>query len=104
MYTTCLKLKLKPGCYEGYKKAHDELWQELAEGMRRCGVNMAIYRDDQNLIVFAAAPTEADWLRSRQDPILGEWNVHMTQFLETDDSGGITFTKLEKSFGFGEFQ
>jgi len=98
MYTTCLKLKLKPDCYEGYKKAHDELWPEVAESMKRCGVSMAIFRDDQDLLVFAVAPTEADWLRSRQYPILEEWNIYMTKFLETDDSGGIAFTQLEKAF------
>jgi len=34
MYTIGLALTLRPGKYDGYKRAHDELWPELAEGMR----------------------------------------------------------------------
>ena len=104
MHTIGLKLTLKLGCYEGYKAAHDQLWPEIAEGMTRCGVSMAIYRDGQSLFLFATAATEDDWLRSRQDSILEEWNATMTNFLETDDSGGIAFTELNKAFGFGSFQ
>ena len=103
MYNIALKLKLKSGGYAGYKKAHDELWPELAGGMKRCDVSMAIYRDGQSLFVFATAPTEAAWLRSRQDPVLEKWNKYMAQFLETDASGGIVCARLEKSFGFGDY-
>ena len=59
MFTMGLGLTLRPGAYEGYKRAHDELWPELAEGMRANEVSMAIYRDGNRLFVFAAAPSEA---------------------------------------------
>ena len=49
------------------------------------------------------APTEADWCRSRQDPVLERWNAHMAQFLETDDTGGIVFKEFDKAFEFGDF-
>ena len=104
MYTISLKLRPKPGCYADYKKAHDELWPELAAGMKHCNVSMSIGWDGESLFVFAAAPTEVDWLRSRQDPVLEKWNDYMTRFLETDETGGIAFQKLDKAFGFGEFQ
>src|SRR5260370_2801823 len=70
MYTIGLALTLRPGMYDGYKRAHDELWSELAEGMRANDVSMAIYRDADRLFVFGAAPSEAHWYRSRQHPIL----------------------------------
>lgn len=104
MYTIGFALTLRPGAYEGYKRAHDELWQELAEGMRANDVNMAIYRDGNRLFVFAAAPSEAHWQRSRQDPILAKWDKTMAEFLETDASGQLAFTLLPKAFGFGKFQ
>jgi L-rhamnose mutarotase len=104
MYTIGLALTLRPGKYEGYKRAHDELWPELAEEMRAAGVNMAIYLDGNRLFLFAAAPSEADWNRSRRDPILAKWDKNMAEFLETDPAGNLAFTLLPKAFGFGEFE
>jgi L-rhamnose mutarotase len=104
MYTIGLALTLRPGKYDAYKRAHDELWPELAEGMRANNVRMAIYRDADRLFVFAAAPSEAHWDRSRQDPILAKWDKSMCEFLETDDDDNLAFTLLSKAFGFGEFK
>ncbi len=104
MFTFGLAMTLRPGAYEKYKRAHDELWPEIAEGMRGNGVSMAIYRDGNRLFVFAAAPSEEHWNRSRQDPILAKWDARMTEFVEGDEKGGIAFTFLPKAFGFGEFK
>ncbi len=104
MYAIGLALTLRPGAYEGYKRAHDELWPELAEGMRANDVSMAIYRDGNRLFVFAAAPSKAHWQRSRQDPNLSRWDKYMADFLETDAEGRLAFKVLPKAFGFGEFQ
>lgn len=104
MYSIGLALTLRPGAYEGYKKAHDELWPELAEGMRANHVSMAIYRDGDRLFVFASAPSEADWNRSREDPVPAMWDAEMTRFLEADSAGKLAFTLLPKAFGFGEFR
>ena len=97
-------MKLRPGAYKAYKLAHDQLWPELAEGMRANQVSMAIYRDGDHLFLFAAAPSEAHWQRSRQDPILARWDAGMADLLETDKRGGIAFSLLPKAFGFGEFK
>ena len=104
MYCLGLAMTLRPGAYERYKLAHDQLWPELAEGMRANQVSMAIYRDGDRLFLFAAAPSQAHWERSRQDPVLTRWDAVMTEFLETDDHGRIAFTVLPKAFGFGEFE
>jgi len=101
IYSIALKLKLKSGGYEGYKKAHDTLWPELADGMKRSNVSMAIFKDGQNLYVFASAPTKADWLRSREHPVLQRWSSHMTSFLEADASGAIVCDSMERLFVFG---
>jgi L-rhamnose mutarotase len=103
MYCLGLGLTLRPGAYKKYKQAHDELWPELAEGMRANEVSMAIYCDGNRLFVFAAAPSESHWQRSRQDPILAKWDAGMAEFLETDANGRLAFTVLTKAFGFGEF-
>lgn len=104
MFTLALAMRLLPGAYEKYKLAHDQLWPELAAGMTTHQVSMAIYRDGDRLFLFAAAPSEAHWLRSRQDPILGRWDAQMAELLETNEQGGIVFTILPKAFGFGEFK
>src|SRR5947209_4032518 len=98
MYTIGLALTLRPGAYEAYKRAHDELWPELAEGMRANGVTMAIYRDGNRLFLFAAAPSEAHWDRSRADPVLEQWDTSMAELLETDANGRLAFTLLPKAF------
>ena len=48
--------------------------------MRANDVSMAIYRDADRLFVFAAAPREAHWDRSRQDPILAKWDKACVSF------------------------
>jgi L-rhamnose mutarotase len=103
MFTLGLALTLRPGAYEKYKLAHDHLWPELAACMKANRVSMAIYRDGDRLFVFAAAPTEDDWLRSRQDPVLGRWDALMAEFIETNQQGHLAFTLLPKIFGFGNF-
>ena len=97
-------MNLRLGASEKYKLAHDQLWPELAEGMRANQVSMAIYRDGDCLFLFAAAPSEDHWQRSRQDPVLARWDAGMADLLETDKQGGIAFTVLPKAFGFGEFK
>ena len=97
-------MSLRPGACAEYQAAHDQLWPELAAGMKANQVSMAIYRDGQRLFLFAAAPSEAHWRRSRADPILVEWDARMTKLLETDVAGKIAFAILPKAFGFGEFQ
>jgi L-rhamnose mutarotase len=103
MYSIALAMTLKPGAWEGYKSAHDALWPEIARSMSDSGVSMAIHRDGPRLFLFATAPTEADWQKSRQAPDLARWDAQMTRFLETTPDGRIAFTLLEKAFGFGAF-
>ena len=103
MFTIGLALTLKPDAYAGYKQAHDELWPELARGMSANGVNMAIYREGRRLFLFATAPDAQSWERSREDPILNDWNQEMALYLETDAEGRLAIEPLEKAFGFGQF-
>jgi L-rhamnose mutarotase len=104
MFTIGLAMKLRSGAFEKYKLAHDQLWPELAAGMSANRVSMAIYRDGDGLSLFAAAPSEAHWQRSQQDPMLARWDARMTEFLETNVQGGIAFANLPRVFAFGEFE
>ena len=104
MFSIGLGMTLKPGAYEGYKKAHDECWPELLEHQRTCGVSMVIYRWGDRLFVHATAPSKADWLKTREGPKVDQWNEYMTQYLETDQEGNILFEDLEPAFGSGIFK
>ena len=104
MYAIGLAMTLRPGCYAEYKKAHDELWADIAKSMSDNQVNMAIYRFGENLIIHATAPSEEHWDRSRQAPILVEWHDYMAKLLETDAAGEILFEELEEAFAFGQFK
>ena len=103
MYSTALVMRLRPGGYPGYKKAHDELWPEINRSMADHGVSMGIYRHGDLLFLFACAPTEADWEASREYPILEEWTKYMREFLDDGDDGELFFEPLEEAFVFGLF-
>jgi L-rhamnose mutarotase len=104
MFTLALAMTLRADAYEKYKLAHDQLWPELAKGMRDNGVNMAIYRDGDRLFLFASAPSEEHWKRSRNDPVLERWDAQIAKLVETDSRGKIAFTVLPRAFGFGQFE
>jgi L-rhamnose mutarotase len=104
MFTIFLSMGLKPGCMDAYKRAHENLWPEIAKSMSDNGVNMAIYHEEGRLFIFATAPTETAWERSRQEPALARWDAAMTQFLEAGVPGKIAFRFPEKVFGFGQFK
>ena len=98
-------MKLRPDGYAGYKKAHDELWPEIAASMSDHDVSMAIYRCSDRLFLFACAPTEADWDASRQYEVLETWKQYMRDFLEDDDEGAdLYFEELPAAFHFGLFK
>jgi L-rhamnose mutarotase len=103
MFTIALAMTLRPGAYKQYKLAHDQLWPELAAGMRENQISMAIYRDGDRLFLFAAAPTRDHWERSRKDPILTRWDARIAELVQADSHGQIEFSSLPKAFGFGEF-
>jgi L-rhamnose mutarotase len=104
MFTLALTMRLKPGCLDAYRAAHEKLWPEIARSMSDNEVSMAIYHEAGRLFIFASAPTEAHWERSRQAPLLAKWDAAMTEFLEAREPGRIAFERPEKVFGFGDYR
>ena len=98
-----MALQLRPGCYEEYKKRHDELWPELAEVMEENGINMVIYRFEDYLFIYGTAPSAEAWERVEVHPVTPRWNEHMAEVLETDESGELIVHTLPQAFTFGEF-
>ena len=96
-------LKLKPGCYDEYRKRHDELWPELADLMTTHGIDMAIYRFEDYLFVCGTAPSEEDWKAIGTHPVTPHWNEYMSEVLESDANGELVRYILPQAFSFGAF-
>jgi L-rhamnose mutarotase len=103
VFHTAIVMKVVDGKLDAYRTDHQNLWPEIDRAMRKEGIDMAIYHYNGFLFVFAAAPSEHHWERSRTDPVFTAWNAHMANLLESDDKGNILFYPPEKVFGFGSF-
>ncbi|MFH1566731.1 MAG: L-rhamnose mutarotase [Gemmatimonadota bacterium] len=103
MYSTGMTYRLKPGCYAEYKKAHDELWPEIAEALAAHGISMAIYHHEGRLFLHAVAPTATAMQDSHAGPKAREWMAYMATLLETDASGVSIVEGMEPAFLFGQF-
>ena len=103
MFSIGMTFQLRPDCYAEYKRAHDNLWPEIAASMADNRVSMAIYRFGDRLFLHAVAPDESDWEKSRQHPALEKWHEYMATLMVTDDRGQTVVDELEEAFGFGMF-
>jgi L-rhamnose mutarotase len=103
VFHTAIVMKVVDGNLDAYRTDHQNLWPEVDHAMRRDSIDMAIYHHNGFLFVFATAPSEEHWVRSRKDPVFTAWNARMAQLLESDDKGNILFYSPEKVFGFGSF-
>ena len=104
MYQMAQTFKLLPGRYAEYRKAHDELWPELAAAMQACGVNMVIYHYRDRLFLYATAPSREAFERSHQGPVAARWAAHMASMMETHPDGTAIVEELEQAFAFGAFR
>ena len=103
MYSTGFVLKLKPDCYDEYKRRHDELWPEMTKAIDDNGIGNYIYRFGDWLFVHGTAPSKEVWDLAGQNPIIPKWNKYMADVLETDDDGKIYVQDLPLAFACGEF-
>ena len=104
MFSIGYVMKVKPGKYDGYKEAHDNLWPEIARSMSDNHVSMSIFQFENLLFLHAVAPTEEDWEKSRAAPDLERWVEYMSEFLQSDAAGEVFFEDLPEAFGFGLFK
>ena len=103
MFTIAESFCLKPGCYDEYKQAHDELWPDIAESMAEHNVSMAIYLRGDRLFLHGVAPSREHWDRMREYPGLPKWHAYMATLMVTDDQGHTVVEELEEAFVFGIF-
>lgn len=104
MFSIGLTFKLKPGCYPEYKKAHDELWPEIAETMSDNEIDMVIYYYQGRLFLHASAPSREHWELNYANDAADRWARYMSNLIETNEEGELIFEELEEAFSFGEFK
>lgn len=99
-----LVLKLRPGCYDEYKKRHDELWPEMHVALNSFGISMVIYRHDDLLFIHEQAPSEESFKKMAAHPVTPRWNKNMSEVLQTHEHGELIFISLPLTFSFGVFK
>jgi L-rhamnose mutarotase len=103
MFSVAMILHLRPGSLNAYREAHDRLWPQIAQSMSDNRVSMIIFHNHGELFVFATAPSEAHWERSREAPALAEWNKKITEFVRATPAGEIAFEFPDRVFTFGTY-
>ena len=96
MYTIGLALTLRPGKYDAIQTGPRRVVARIGRRNARQRCEHGDLSRRRSPVRFAAAPSEAHWHRSRQDPILAKWDKSMHEFLETDEAGNLAFTLLPK--------
>lgn len=103
LYSFGQTYRLKPGCYDEYVKAHDELWPEVAEALAVHGISMAIYHFEGRLFLHAVAPSATALVDSHAGERAQEWMAYMATLLETGPDGKTIVDDMEPAFLYGEF-
>jgi L-rhamnose mutarotase len=104
MFATAQTFALKPGCYAEYKKAHDDLWPEIASAMHENGISMVIHYHEDRLFLFATAPSREALSRSHAGEAGVRWHKYMATLMVTNPDGSTIVDPLETAFKFGEFE
>ena len=96
-------MRIKPELKAEYKKAHDEIWPDMAKAIRRSGIrNYSIYfRDDGTLFAYleAADPAKAfAWLGKTE--VNERWQKAMDRYFVKKDPSilGPEVVALEEVF------
>ncbi len=97
-------LTVRKGCYEEYKKAHDELWPEVVEILNQYNLHMIIYYQEPTLFLYQVAPSQECYDLYERSEANQRWNEYMAKLLETDEQGNIIKGHVEKAFVWGIFK
>ena len=103
MYKSAMTFALRPGCYDEYKRAHDELWPEIADALRENVVSMVIHYYKDRLFLFATAPSQKAMEQSHAGEVMRHWQAYMATLMVTDAEGKTLVDPLETAFVFGDF-
>ena len=82
------RLRVKPGMLDEYKRRHDEIWEEMLDLMRQCGIsNYTIWSFDCDLFAYC----EIDDINAcetllRESGVKRKWDAYMSDIITLDES------------------
>lgn len=87
------KARLMPGMLNEYVRRHNEIWPEMVQALRACGIhNYTIWNHGEELIGYYECPDleMADQYKVRSD-VMRKWSVSMAGIMEmiTDSESGL---------------
>jgi L-rhamnose mutarotase len=90
--------RIRPELKDEYKKAHDNIWPEMAEAIRKCGIhNYSIYFKPDGTL-FAYLEVEGDYqkqmARLSGTDVNKRWQEYMDRFFVKED-GSVTGPEIE---------
>ena len=95
-------LQLREGVGEAYDRAHEQVWPEMLDLLKRSGVSeYSIFRRDTTLVlVMCVDDFDAVWARIEADPINTRWQQTTAPFFEpvTDLRPGERFPMMREVF------
>lgn len=103
MQRVCFLLQVKPDRLDAYRAAHDEVWPEMLDALRRHGWhNYSLFlREDGLLIGYVETPDWQAALDGMQDePINARWQSRMRPFFADldGDAADTSMKPLEEVF------
>lgn len=101
MLRQAFMMKLKPGAMAEYTRQHDNLWPELAEELRRCGIKtIATFEDEPYLFLYSEIEDEGAWARIWDTEIHKKWGQVMEPLMEFGEDGKVKAKFLRQIFNF----
>jgi L-rhamnose mutarotase len=104
MEKIALTYKLKPGKKEVYLKAHNNIWPEMLESLKKSGVyRMEIFLRNNRLFLFAEVESRERFNKvASTDPVYIKWNRQWEGVLESpfDKEESGPFAEMEQVFHF----
>lgn len=101
MEKVAFRMRLKAGCLEEYRRRHDAIWPDLAELLKRAGVeDYSIHHDPETDALFAVL-----WRRDDHgmdalptDPVMRRWWASMAPLMATGPDDAPLSTPLTTVF------
>ena len=101
MKRKALTMKLKEGCEEEYKIRHDNLWPEMAEFIKKNGIeDYSIFLDEKTLTLFAVLMVPDDFT-VENIPVTGiqkKWWDYMADIMEVNPDNSPKTEPLKEVF------
>ena len=82
------RLRVKDGMLDEYKRRHDEIWGDMLDLMRQCGIrNYTIWSFDGDLFAYCEIEDEAVCKSLlRESEVKRKWDEYMSDIITLDET------------------